>query len=195
MAEQKEYTTHKYSLSIIENDRKDYRQSLARVFLAEDPGSGNKGTRYLYAVEKDSVGGKRVILTHPAPLNKGFDFQVHIEGHEFLHLTKDGKTRKTNTPLHQDIIDDLLAKRGENQLLFKGLRPLLDKVFNCETIDDAEFVGFHFTSGLSVELLFKTIKWLFIEQDITYWNWSGREMLYNALIPLWEPTLFEQQLS
>ena len=32
-----------------------------------------------------------------------------------------------------------------------------------------------------VDMICKCIKWLFIEQDITYWNWSGRNMLYNGI--------------
>ena len=35
--------------------------------------------------------------------------------------------------------------------------------------------------GLNVELLVKVLKWLFIEQDIRCWNYSGREMLWAGL--------------
>lgn len=30
----------------------------------------------------------------------------------------------------------------------------------------------------------KSLKWLFIEQDVTYWNRSGRTMLYKSLSKL-----------
>jgi len=32
-----------------------------------------------------------------------------------------------------------------------------------------------------IAIILLAIKWLFIEQDITYWNWSGRNMLMNSL--------------
>ena len=32
-----------------------------------------------------------------------------------------------------------------------------------------------------VYIVLLAIKWLFIEQDITYWNWSGRNMLKESL--------------
>ena len=34
---------------------------------------------------------------------------------------------------------------------------------------------------IKIETILKTIKWLFIEQDITYWSFSGRAMLFNGL--------------
>ena len=41
--------------------------------------------------------------------------------------------------------------------------------------------AFTFQSGCPVDMICRCIKWLFIEQDITYWNWSGRNMLYNGI--------------
>ena len=35
--------------------------------------------------------------------------------------------------------------------------------------------------GRPVEMLLKVIKWFFIEQDIRYWNYSGRNMLKNGI--------------
>ena len=42
----------------------------------------------------------------------------------------------------------------------------------------------HLIAGLIILIILLAIKWLFIEQDITYWNWSGRNMLYNHLIEM-----------
>ena len=33
----------------------------------------------------------------------------------------------------------------------------------------------------SVEIVLLALKWLFIEQDVVYWNDSGREKFYNRL--------------
>lgn len=38
-----------------------------------------------------------------------------------------------------------------------------------------------FVSGYSSELIIKTLKWLFIKQDIRYWNYSGRDMLWDGI--------------
>lgn len=34
--------------------------------------------------------------------------------------------------------------------------------------------------GFPMDLIFKTSKWFFIEQDIRYWNYSGRNMLMES---------------
>ena len=66
------------------------------------------------------------------------------------------------------------------------LKTLISKVYNCEDPSDEEIEACHFTKGLPLDLLLYTIKWLFIEQDMTYWNQSGREMNYKALMTIWD---------
>lgn len=43
------------------------------------------------------------------------------------------------------------------------------------------YINLHFNVGQPIETILKVVKWLFIEQDVTYWNWSGRSMLYSGL--------------
>ena len=38
-----------------------------------------------------------------------------------------------------------------------------------------------FSAGLPADHILKTIKWLFIEQDIRYWNYSGRNMTWGIV--------------
>ena len=38
-----------------------------------------------------------------------------------------------------------------------------------------------FKSGFPYDLIIKTLKWLFIEQDIRYWNYSGHDMLWKGI--------------
>jgi hypothetical protein len=38
--------------------------------------------------------------------------------------------------------------------------------------------------GEPYELILKTLRWLFIEQDVTYWSGQGRNMLYNGILNL-----------
>lgn len=185
--------TKKQTPDFSDKSRIGYRQGLSRLFLAEDPGTETYRTEYIYYVEEDSVSGTRVYLIHPAYLNNGFDFTIHIENQVFTHKGNK-RTYTDDIPAHDHIVNDLLAKKAENPELFKQMKSLLDKVFQCATIKDEDYKAFPFSSGLSVETLFKTIKWFFVEQDITYWNGKGRRMLYyEKLLPLWEPTLLEQE--
>lgn len=184
--------THKLTPTFDDKSRIGYRQGLSRLFLAEDPGTETYRTEYIYYVEEDSADGTKVYLVHPAFLNNGFDFTIHIENQVFVHSGK--RTYTDDIPAHDHIVNDLLAKKEENPSLFKQLKTLLDKVFQCSTIEDNEYKAYPFKLGLSVETLFKTIKWFFVEQDITYWNGKGRRMLYyEKLLPLWEQSLWEQE--
>ena len=49
--------------------------------------------------------------------------------------------------------------------------------FYSDYSDDLEPLN----NGLSPELILKVIKWLFIEQDIRYWNWSGRKKFMDYI--------------
>ena len=54
-----------------------------------------------------------------------------------------------------------------------------------EDIDYTQFENIKFKDYQHIEhpiyIVLLAIKWLFIEQDITYWNWSGRNMLKISL--------------
>lgn len=89
-------------------------------------------------------------------------------------------------PSHRSIHSDLSAKKAESPTEFKKLHLLVKRIYNCEDVSNTELISLHFKSGHSAELILKSIKWLFIEQDITYWNWSGRDMLYSGLSNLWK---------
>lgn len=77
-------------------------------------------------------------------------------------------------------------KKAGNPTEFIRLRELLDKRYTCVQISNSEYFQFSFKSGHSIEVIFKSLKWLFIEQDITYWNRSGGAMLYNGLCKIWD---------
>ena len=59
---------------------------------------------------------------------------------------------------------------------------LFKKVYECHDIEDAEYTDMELSTGLPVDYVLKTVKWLFIEQDSRYWNYSGRNMLWG-LVP------------
>lgn len=172
------------TLSINASDRASYRRQLISEFLNEQAGTINSVTEYYYYVDV-LQNGNRIYLKRPTALNKGVDFEVRVENTQFRYGIHGNVISTGNRPSHDDIYRDLEAKKTENPSEFARLRDLLDKTYTCTPIPDSEYSGFSFLSGHSVETIFKSLKWLFIEQDITYWNRSGRAMLYNGLSSIW----------
>lgn len=163
------------------SNKSDYRRNLILEFLNEDPGSSTHKTNYCYFVEQLSD-GRKIYLKRPTYLNKGMDFEVRVEGTNFRY-GKYGNTISTgNRPSHREIHDDLWRKNQESPEKFEIVRDLVNKIYNCEPFsipNDLEF-----ETGHSLEVVLYSLKWLFIEQDITYWNKSGREMFYNGLLEI-----------
>jgi len=161
-----------------EQNRNDLRKIVIDKFIKEKAGSGNaeKTAKYKYFVERLSS-GDRVYLTRPVPLNKGFDFIIHVENHVFIN----GK----DNPKHEDISDDLRVKKQANSEAYRKLIQALEEVYLCKDPDDmiSKYKKYSsvFKQGLSFELILKVVKWLFIEQDIRYWNWSGRSMFMSGI--------------
>lgn len=172
---------HVITLEINEDlERNELRKRVINKFMEEEAGTGNGEltSRYRYNVENLS-NGNRVYLTRPVPLNKGFDFVIHVENQRF--------SNNKDNPKHQDIIEDIKNKKEENSEQFDELIELINKVANCK--DPSQLLNetsLNFETGLSTESLLKTIKWLFIEQDIRYWNWSGRFMFLKEINKLKE---------
>lgn len=172
------------TLNIEATDRASYRKQLLEEFIKEAPGSDVSVSEYFYIVETVD-GGKRIYLKRPTALNKGVDFEVRVEDTQFRYGCRGNIIATGNRPSHSDILNDLANKKAENPAEFYRLKDLLDKTYNCVPIDDTEYKGYSFSTGHSVEIIFKSLKWLFIEQDITYWNRKGRLMLYQAISQLW----------
>lgn len=158
--------------------RNQVRMRVVNKLALEEPGAGNgkDATRYIYYVETLS-NGDRVYLQRPANLHNGFDFLVCVEN---TNYAMEGK-RKRNYPKHEDIAKDLVLKKEENLQEYKKLYLLIKKVFECQEVSEQEIMQLHFSTGFSAEHIVKTLKWLFIEQDIRYWNYSGRNMTWSII--------------
>lgn len=158
------------------NDRNAVRMAVVEELSKEVPGEGKEAqaSRYTYYVEKLS-NGNRIYLRRPANLHNGFDFIVCVENYNF-----NPSSRKRNYPTHDDIIQELRIKKQENKSKYEILFSVINKVFRCERVTEDEMI-IDFDNGCSTEMIVKTLKWLFIEQDIRYWNYSGRNMLWNAI--------------
>ncbi len=160
--------------------RNEVRGRVIDTFQLEEPGTGkgDNSSKYRYYVE-ETAQGESIYLSRPTNLNKGFDFTVCCENTYFARTGQ----RRIRRPSHPIIIQDLETKKAEDGAMYEALFGRIQQVFNCEEIHGLWFEQLRFTSGVDVELIVKCIKWLFIEQDVTYWNYSGRAMLMSG-IPL-----------
>lgn len=147
-------------------------------FSEESPGMGrdDDASRYIYRVET-LRSGDCVYLQRPAALYYGFDFVVCVENANYAEPGR----RRRNSPKHTDIRSDLLFKRKKNPAMYQRLYVLLRRVYKCHDVSDAEMGSVHFHCGLPVDHVLKVMKWLFIEQDIRYWNYSGRDMTWSIV--------------
>ena len=158
--------------------RNEIRMRVIDEFSKEEPGQGKDAlaSRYTYFVET-LQSGKRIFLSRPAYMHNGFDFVVRVEGENFARQDK----KRRDAPSHNDIISDLEQKRKENPLEYARYYLLVKDVYECRDVSDDELSNIHFQRGLSAELSLKVIKWLFIEQDVRYWNYSGRNTLWSYI--------------
>ena len=170
MKEERVYDDFEIEWSLTGDSRKQLRNDVVKKFLEEKGGYWRENvkhvTRFKYFVEKVKD-GRKIYLLRPTYLNKGIDFQVWVEKFDGVEDKK---------PSHKDIFEDLKIKKKENSKDFPRLIKMIDDVWNCQEPDSVlkkneEIV---FNKGLPIDMILKILKWLFIEQDITYWNYIGR---------------------
>ena len=171
--------TFEKDLLLPENlSRNEIRQYVINEFLDEEAGTGTGDltTKYTYTVER--LATSNIVLKRPATLNKGMDFTVHVIGKKFRE-----KFAYQDRPKHQEIIDDMIALKQSNPNEYSNLAKIIHQIYQCQPYDKLALKNLVISSTLlTAEEIALTLNWLFIEQDITYWNWSGRGMLYQALI-------------
>lgn len=175
----------KKTVSINASSREEYHRQLIMLFLEEEHGTSEEWNYYDYYVETGE-NGKRIYLHRPAYKNKGMDFEVRVEDYQFRYGKYGNVISSGNRPSHSEIWNDVHEKVVENPGDGQKLKELITSIYNCDEPNEALMSSCNFTSGLPLDLLLYTIKWLFIEQDMTYWNQSGREMNYNGLMEIWE---------
>jgi hypothetical protein len=152
------------------------RRALAERWLEEA-----RYTSYRYNVER-CFDGSRVYLLRPTPLNKGFDFQVNIE--RFRSKLRHARKNTLEMPSHGDVIHDLRLKVDEKPGLENELFDAICDIYDCQEVEEAlrhHPKAARFRAGLPVDKVLRIIKWLFIEQDLTYWGWTGRNKFMRAI--------------
>ena len=164
------------------NDRAKLRKEAIKIFLNENPGTGkgNKTSRYKYII-KNLDDNRSIYLSRPANFNNGFDFTLNVSDTNFndgVLNDKGSLKRKSTRPTHENILKELKNKKNENLKLYKLFIQQIDLIYSCK---DPIQTNFKFNSGHPSELIIECIKWLFVEQDVTYWNYSGRLMFYTAI--------------
>lgn len=154
--------------------RNKVRMRVVKKFSEEIPGTGkgDKASKYIYYVEK-LQDNNSIYLTRPAFNCNGYDFVIHVENYIFSN-------KKTN-PKHSDLIDDLEEKNVKEPSKYKELYILIRLIHECHELDKTDYHSLIFSQGYSTELILKLVKWFFIEQDIRYWNYSGRGMLMQNI--------------
>ena len=171
------YKEINYSLPL--GDRASIRRALIQTFLDEESGTGtgNNASRYRYNVE--FFNNYTIYLKRQTQLNKGFDFTVNVEGLYFK------KNRKYSSPSHNDIINALLDCKSNFPLEYDYIAKIINDIYNCRwqcsRISGAYFHDFEGNEH-PIEIILLALKWLFIEQDCAYWNYSGRMTLFNELV-------------
>lgn len=159
-----------------EGNRNSVRRRVIEEFLKEKAGTGNKekASKYEYQVET-LANGNHIILTRPANLKNGFDFLIRVSNHNF---NRSGRLR--DNPKHDDLIDDLKVKKNNEPKKYKLLYEKICKVYQCKNVTSEE-LKIEYEDGLPADLIVLVCKWFFIEQDIRYWNYSGRNMLFSNI--------------
>jgi hypothetical protein len=163
--------------------RHEIVQKVVNKFINTEYEARGSGVKFHYPVEKLhknvqlSLEEQDLFIIRPAGLRKwNFDFKVNVMSE--LRLGKGS---------HEEIKMDLISKKQENPLKFNKLLETLTSIYECSENDVDKLLeknpdlATSFQSGAQVDVLLKVIKWMFIMEDIVYWNYLGRTKLYNYL--------------
>ena len=160
-------------------DRASKRCALIEFSLAELPGTGRNENASRYQYNVDAYNNYYIFLKRPTQLNKGFDFTVNISGLYFK------KNRRYRNPSHQDIYDALSCCKKQFPNEYTKVMSAITEIYNCNDVDIADVQATfsdHEGNAHPIQIIILAIKWLFMEQDCAYWNYSGREMFYGHIV-------------
>ena len=155
--------------------RHEIVRKVVNAFIDSENETRGKGVKFRYPVENLST-GKQLFIYRPGGLNKwNFDFKVEV-------LEELGLGKGT----HDEIVSDFANKKQENPRGFNALLQALAAVYegsenNIDLLLSSSDLQISFQTGAKVDVFLKVVKWMFIMEDIVYWNYQGRSMLYNAL--------------
>lgn len=156
--------------------RHEIVQKVVNLFISNEYLYRGKGIQFWYPVENLS-NGEQLFIKRPGGLQKwNFDFKVNVEP-EF------GLGKGT----HAEIFADFQAKKSELPRKYAELMKALTEIYDChndvdKVLEDSPSITSTFNTGAKVDILLKVVKWMFIMEDIVYWNYKGRAKLFNYLM-------------
>jgi hypothetical protein len=99
-------------------------------------------------------------------------------------VVKPGKGPTREMPSHGDVMHDLRSKLGKRpkdcDVLFDAVYAVYDCSEPADVVKKMPSLA-AFKEGWPVDQLLYTLKWLMIEQDVTYWLQTGRDMLMSGI--------------
>lgn len=147
-------------------------QKVVNAFIKTECRKKGKGVVFRYPVEC-LPNGQLLYIVRPGH-KKNFDFKVEV-------ITNYGLGNGS----HEEIALNLRRSNLENPRKSKKLWEAITKVYHCKE-NDVDIIlkkrgGLKrpFKNGVKPELLLKVMKWLFIMEDIVYWDNEGRTFLFN----------------
>lgn len=141
----------------------------------------NRNEQYVSWNVDELDNGASIFLIRPAWLNKGYDFKVCVDGWD---------ESANPAPSHSEIYSDLYWKREQDDT--DSFEALCEAVLDIhegaspKTVLNRYSDDFDFSVGRTPEALLKPLPWLFIEQDVRYWNYTGRNMTIGMVEQLYE---------
>lgn len=148
-------------------------KEVVNTFIKVEYRKKGKGIVFRYPVENLPDG--QLFISRPGH-KKNFDFKVEVV---MGHGLGEGS--------HIEIAEDLRKKEEENPQKFNDLLNAIAEIYHCSesnvntVLRKYRNIEKSFSTGAKVEVILKVVKWLFIMEDIVYWDNEGRAFLYNFL--------------
>lgn len=157
--------------------RHEIVQKVVNTFIGSEWSDRGKGIQFWYPVE-NLADGSQLFIIRPGGLRSkwNFDFKVNIE-----------PEYKLGKGTHNEVTLDFQNKKLEAPEKYPDLLRGLTEIYECnnavdQVVQEIQSLGTSFHTGADVKILLKVVKWMFIMEDIVYWNYQGRTMLYSHLM-------------
>jgi hypothetical protein len=155
--------------------RNDIVKKVVNIFIENEYHQKGKGVTFRYPVEKLPK-NKYLYISRPGH-KKNFDFKVEITEEMVI---EEGK--------HNQIAMSLREAKRDNPKKFNVFLEAMSKIFHCTENDIDRLIKRYpnlkqsFQNGVTPGNILKILKWMFIMEDIVYWDVEGRAFLYNYLL-------------
>lgn len=140
------------------------------AFIDFEKNKNRRGIEFRYPVENLSI--CKQLYIHRPGMKLNFDFKVEIP-----------KNCGIKKGTHEEIASILRKIKGKNENEFNNMWKIISHLYHCEN-NNVDCLLEQYPVSLDSpppDVLLKVIKWLFIMEDIIYWNHEGRAFLYNFL--------------